>query len=108
MSAFNDYYLPDVEGWLGRHISIDERLTAYACYMEGWRPRNTADGFHKKDIEQKLGRLGVEFNELLDEALLLNVDDSRVVIGKMKSFLFDFFNKVQDKYHEKNIREDES
>lgn len=48
MSAFQDYYIPKVEEFLGRKLTESEKLSALKRYREGWHPKRLAEFLKNK------------------------------------------------------------
>lgn len=47
MNAF-DSYVSEVEAWLGRSITEEERQFVMERYRDGWHPRRTADALQER------------------------------------------------------------
>ena len=52
MSAYNDYYIPEVEKFLGRTVTDDEHKDITGLYLDGWHPARVAEYISHKNLQE--------------------------------------------------------
>jgi hypothetical protein len=53
-TAYSEYYLPEVEKWLGRDLTVEEEDAILPLYAAGWHPRRVAeDYFHVETLDKE-------------------------------------------------------
>ena len=51
MTAFTDYYLKEVEKWMKREATEEEKMVILNLYKLGWHPRRTAEDILENEIK---------------------------------------------------------